>query len=175
MSNPFSRRVLLLLACVAWGSVLAQNAAKPSETLSLQGGALRQQRVLSTADLGRQPPQAMVSFVQSRGEPGHETRSTARGVRLAHLIEQAGLTEAARVDWKNLLVTVTATDGYRAMFTWAELINTPAGQDVLVLFERDGQPLDAREGRMAVLATGDLRLGPRHVRNAMLVEVRPAD
>ncbi len=166
------RRSILVLALAAVGA-FAQQPVRPSEALYVFGTALRQHRVLTPADLAAQPPQAIGSFVQARGEPGQESRSTVRGVRLASLVDAAGLTETARADWKNLLVTVTATDGYRAQFTWAELTNTAAGQGVLVLFERDGQPLDAREGRIALLATGDLRQGPRHVRNALRVEVRP--
>lgn len=158
---------LLLAAPVAW----AQD--RPSDAVTLQGSALRQQRAFTAADLAAQPPRSIATFVQSRGAPGNESRSTVRGVRLASLIDAVGLTGQARSDWKNLLVTVTATDGYRAQFTWAELTNTPAGEGVLLLFERDGRPLDAREGRIALLATGDLRLGARHVRNALRVDVRP--
>lgn len=167
------RRAALLLVLLAGAGARAQDAARPSEVLYLHGSALRQHRVLTPADLAAQPPEAIATFVQARGAPGSEQRSTVRGVRLVRLIEAAGLTERARGDWKSLLVTVTATDGYRAQFTWAELANTPAGEGVLVLFERDGQPLDAREGRIALLATGDLRLGARHVRNALRIEVRP--
>jgi len=72
-------------------------------------------------------------------------------------------------------VIATATDGYRAVFTWAELSNTPAGDGVLVPYERDGEPLGAREGQISLLATGDLRLGARHVRNLVKLQVRQLD
>ena len=166
------RRLLLASALLARGVAQAQDNARPSEVLYLHGSALRQHRILTPAELAAQPAETIASFVQSRGAPGSESRTTVRGVRLARLIERSGLTQAARNDWKNLLVTVTATDGYRAQFTWVELTNTVAGEGVLVLFEREGAPLDAREGRIALLATGDLRLGARHVRNALRIEVR---
>jgi hypothetical protein len=166
------RRSFLLLVLAA-ATAGAQPADRPSEVVYLHGTALRQHRVLTPAELAAQPPQSIATFVQTRGSPGNESRSTVRGVRLASLIDATGLTEKARADWKNLLVTVTATDGYRAQFTWVELTNTPVGEGVLLLFERDGQPLDAREGRIALLSTGDQRLGARHVRNALRIEVRP--
>jgi hypothetical protein len=167
------RRLMCLAALLAPAALPAQERARPSEVLYLHGDALVQHRVFTPSDLAGQPPDSIGAFVQSRGTPGSESRSTVRGVRLAKLVEGAGLTAAAQADWKNLVVTVTATDGYRAQFTWVELTNTSAGTAVLVLFERDGAPLDAREGRIAVLAGGDLRLGARHVRNALRVEVRP--
>jgi hypothetical protein len=153
----------------------AQNPARPSEVVYLHGSAIAPHRVITRDELAQQPAEAIGEFTQSRGAPGAESRSTVRGVRLVRLIERMGLTPAARANWKNLLVTVTATDGYTAQFTWAELSNTPAGEGVLLLFERDGQPLDAREGRIALIATGDLRLGARHVRNVLRIEVRALD
>ena len=172
MNAPRRMLVLASLGLLA-GAVRAQDAGRPSEVLYLHGSALKQARVLAPADLAAQPAEAIATFVQARGAPGAESRSTVRGVRLVRLVEAAGLVERARGDWKNLLVTATATDGYRAQFTWAELANTAAGEGVLVVFERDGRPLDAREGRIALLATGDLRLGARHVRNLLRIEVRP--
>ncbi len=165
------RRALLLLALAA-PVLRAQAQARPSESVSLRGSALQAPRTLAPSDLAAQPATQVMEFAQPRGAPGAEQRSMVRGVRLVGLIEPA-LTEAARADWKNLLVTVTATDGYRAQFTWAELSNTAGGYGVLLLFERDGRPLDEREGRIALLATGDQRLGPRHVRNVLTIEVRP--
>jgi hypothetical protein len=66
-----------------------------------------------------------------------------------------------------------ATDGYRAVFSWGELFNTDAGQQVLVIVAQDGRPLDAREGPLALRALADRRPGPRHVRNLCAVIVRP--
>lgn len=170
-----ARRLLLVASLLAAaGGALAQNTARPSEVLTLHGPALQASHVLTADDLAALPPELLGEFRQSRGAPGAEVGSTVRGVRLARLVERLGLTPPARADWKNLLVTVTATDGYRAHFTWVELVNTPAGEGVLLVFERDGQRLDTREGRIALYSTGDFRLGARHVRNALRVEVRPA-
>lgn len=165
------------IACAAAASPLlhAQPLARPSEVLYVHGAAMAAHHVLTPQDLAAQPAGMIGTFAQSRGVPGQETRSVVRGVRIAPLVERLGLKPAAREDWNNLLVTVTATDGYRAQFTWAELVNSPVGEGALLVFERDGQPLDAREGRIALYSTADLRLGPRHVRNALRLEVRPVD
>lgn len=169
------RRSLLALALAitaASGASVAQHAARPSTRLYLHGNALQAHRIIEPQELAALPPELLGSFSQSRGTPGAEQRSMVRGVRLAALVERVvGLKPSARADWKNLLVTVTATDGYRAHFTWVELANTAAGEAALVVFERDGQPLEAREGAVAVLSPGDFRLGARHVRNALRIEV----
>lgn len=43
---------------------------------------------------------------------------------------------------------------------------------VLVVFERDGQPLADREGRIALVSGRDLRTGPRSVRWLTRIDVR---
>ncbi len=169
------RRTLLAMMLAAVTAAGAQTLVRPSEVVYVHGSAMQAHRILTPAEIAAQPGDAVGSFTQSRGTPGAETRSTVRGARLAPLIERLGLKPAARANWKNLLVTVTATDGYTAHFTWTELTNTPVGEGVLLLFERDGQPLDAREGHVALLSAGDFRLGARHVRNVVRIEVRAVD
>jgi hypothetical protein len=46
---------------------------------------------------------------------------------------------------------------------------------VLVLYERDGNPLAKNEGPIALISAKDLRTGPRHVRWLKEVEVRLVD
>lgn len=138
-------------------------------------GALQTNRVLTADDLRAMPAAMQQSFTQTRTVGGVEQRTTLRGVKLPALLEQIGLSAQARAEWKTLLVTATATDGYRAIFAWPELSNTPVGEGVLVVYERDGQPLQAREGRLALQSTGDFRMGARHVRNLLRIEVSLLD
>ena len=66
----------------------------------------------------------------------------------------------------------TASDGYKAIFSWGELFNSRIGRGLLVVFERNGKPIDDSEGRIALLSTEDDRMGPRHVRWLKRIEVR---
>ncbi|MFM2397877.1 MAG: hypothetical protein RL341_34 [Pseudomonadota bacterium] len=157
------------------GTILAQSSLpttpRASTILYVFGNALQANSVLRPEDL-RQLPEAMQSsFTQTRSVAGSEQKTTVRGVKLPALIERLGLSNAGKANWKTLLITCTATDDYRAIFTWPELINSPAGEGVLVLHERDGQSLVAREGLIALQTTGDFRLGARHVRNLLRIEV----
>lgn len=70
------------------------------------------------------------------------------------------------------VVEAVATDGYRAVFSWGELLNATAGQQALIITALDGQPLDDAEGPLALRALADLRPGPRHVRNLCGLVVR---
>jgi hypothetical protein len=63
------------------------------------------------------------------------------------------------------VIEAVATDGYRAVFSWGELFNSSLGDQVLVISTQDGKALDAAAGPLALRSLGDLRPGPRHVRN----------
>jgi hypothetical protein len=180
-----NRRSFLLStpAFVAFGTALiaasgnshGQNAApttpRASTMLYLFGDGLQANSVLSPEDLRKLPDTMQGSFVQTRTAAGAEQKTAVRGVKLPALIERIGLSKAGNSNWKTLLVTCTATDDYRAIFTWPELTNSPTGEGVLVLHERDGQPLVEREGLISLQSTGDFRLGARHVRNLLRIEV----
>jgi predicted neutral ceramidase superfamily lipid hydrolase len=79
--------------------------------------------------------------------------------------------EAVRHDKRRTVIVATASDGYRVVFSWAELYLTTIGEGVLVVLARDGKPLDDREGRIALVSLKDTHTGPRHVRWLQRVDV----
>ena len=70
-----------------------------------------------------------------------------------------------------MVIVARATDGYVVTFSWNELYNTAIGKDVLVAWEKDGKPLDVREGQLLLISGQDIKTGPRHVRNLSSIEV----
>jgi len=131
-------------------------------TLSLSGDALREF-----------PAPAQTSYRSSREVAGQAQSTTeVRGVCLLAVLEQAVLAERDRFDWRRTAVIAIARDGYRAVFAWPELANTAGGLQVMVAYERDGAPLGAQEGPLAIHAPGDTRTGPRHVKWLQRIEVR---
>ena len=66
-----------------------------------------------------------------------------------------------------------ASDGYEVVFSWAELFVSPVGDDVFVVYERDGAPLPDDEGRIALVVATDLRPA-RHVKWLRTLVLRTA-
>ncbi|HEU5295776.1 MAG TPA: molybdopterin-dependent oxidoreductase [Burkholderiaceae bacterium] len=95
-----------------------------------------------------------------------------RGVRLMDLLEQAGLAERDRSDWRKAVVIATGRDGSRTVFSWPELAYTAAGTEAMVAYERDVAPLSASEGPLAIHVPGDERRVARDVKQVQRIEVR---
>ncbi len=165
------RRAWAACGLLALATLQAPAMAQPADVVDVVG-AVRQPLRLDAPALAAFPADAQANADLTRRVDGSERVTRLRGVRLAAVLERAALDERDRLDWRKAVVLATATDGYRAVFSWPELVNTEAGRQVLLVYERDGAALDAREGAVALHALGDLRGGPRHVRNLVRLEIR---
>jgi DMSO/TMAO reductase YedYZ molybdopterin-dependent catalytic subunit len=164
----FLRWVASAVFCAAAAQAAAQNVTTELEVvgevnanlrLTLEG--LRAIAVHSARDL----PAAVAGAL---AEPYREYT----GVLLTEVLDKAGLRSERKDDWRRLYVVATASDGYKAVFSWGELFNSRIGRGALVVFERRGKPIDDSEGRIALVSTEDDRIGPRHVKWLKRIEVR---
>lgn len=94
-----------------------------------------------------------------------------RGVRLTDVLDHVGIDFKAHKDDRRMVIVARATDGYVVTFSWSELYNTAVGKDVLVAWEKDGQPLEAGEGQLLLISGQDIKTGPRHVRWLSRIDV----
>ncbi|WP_431263958.1 molybdopterin-dependent oxidoreductase [Roseateles chitinivorans] len=166
-----------MAACVAVAlmSTMASAAlaAGPVTGQIQVGGAVRSPLTLTVDDLRAFPADQIGTFTLKKEVEGREQSTTVRGVRLAAVLERAGVVGKDRHEWKSMAVIATASDGYKVVFSWPELTNTDVGAGVLVIFERDGRALDDGEGRIALVSGRDLRSGPRHVKWLSKIEIKP--
>ena len=127
---------------------------------------------LSVTDLGKFPVQRVDDTRVVRGQSG-SADSTRRfaGCLLRDVLNAAGIVDRDRFDLRKTIIVASASDGYKAIFSWAELFNTATGEGVLIVYERDGAPLGNDEGRIALVSLKDLRPGPRHVKWLAAVDV----
>ena len=82
------------------------------------------------------------------------------GCLLRDVLDRAGLVETRRFDLRRSVVIATASDGYRAVFSWAELYLSPIGDGAMIVYERDGAALPDSEGPLALVSLKDTRPGP---------------
>ena len=169
------RRVLALCALTVATATFAQTPPSGSTSLLVLGN-VESNLTLTVGDLQRLPVQRVEDVRQIRmaGAPGKDGEQTRRyaGVLLRDVLNSAKLIEKERHDLRRSIVVATATDGYQAVFSWAELFLSPIGDGALVIFERDGAPLPASEGPLALVSLRDTQPGPRHVKWLAKLEVR---
>ncbi|MBC7857634.1 MAG: molybdopterin-dependent oxidoreductase [Burkholderiaceae bacterium] len=172
--------IRVILACCALAlcgpSAAAGKAANPAQYVTESmtvSGAVEHALTLRVADLRQFPPQQLgeVPLVCQTGAKVGQLENF-KGVLLRDILEKAVVVSHDHNDVKKMLIIATASDGYKVVFSWSEIFNSPVGDGVLVFFEKDGQPLADDEGRIAMVSSKDLRTGPRHVKWLQGIEVR---
>jgi DMSO/TMAO reductase YedYZ molybdopterin-dependent catalytic subunit len=153
----------------------AQGAGQATTTLTVKG-SVEHEITLTVDELKRLPVQRVddVRSVRDAAEaaPSLETTRHYVGCLLRDVLERAKPVEKKRLDFRRSIVIATASDGYRAVFSWAELYFSPIGEGALVVYERDGTPLADDEGKIALVSLKDTRPGPRHVKWLQSIELR---
>ncbi len=167
--------VFSLCAVIAATGASAQTPPQGAATLLVSGNVDRK-LTLGISDLQRFAVQRVedVRQIKMAGVSGKDGEQTRRytGVLLRDVLTSAKLVEKERHDLRRSIVVATATDGYQAVFSWAELFLSPIGEGALVIFERDGAPLPASEGPLALVSLRDTQPGPRHVKWLAKIEIR---
>lgn len=95
----------------------------------------------------------------------------AKGVLLEDVLNMAGIKEADHNAPNRMCIVVTAHDNYRVVFSWHEIFNTRIGDGVLVLLERNGQPIDVEQGPFVLISAMDYLTGGRYVKKLKSIEV----
>ena len=151
-SQPADALVSVVVASEAPVRITAGELASLTERRSTQ------RRTVSTA-------------AAASAAPAVEQSITYTGVLLRDLIGSIpGFAQRGRAQ-RFMVFEAVAGDDYRAVFSWGEIFNGDGGEQALVVRAQNGQPLDAAQGPLALRALGDLRPGPRHVRNLCAIVV----
>jgi hypothetical protein len=156
-------RGVLLALLVFWGApaiAIAQAPAQSSATAAqpASGAALvvtgDVPTPLSLDDLRHMPRKTLTVT------NGHTHKlETYAGVPLADLLARAGLPQGEKLRGAAMTTYVIAegADGYRALFSAAELDSSFEDSDVIVADTLDGAPMGAHEGPLKLVAPHDKR------------------
>jgi DMSO/TMAO reductase YedYZ molybdopterin-dependent catalytic subunit len=145
---------LILCAMFLAGTAAAQNGATAAPSVLTIGGDVTTPLTLSVANLEKMP-QTTLRVVN----PHSHKPETYQGAPLDTLLQQAGVPhgEAIRGKWMTAYVLATAADGYRVVYSLAELDPAFLDSDVLVADQMNGAPLSAHEGPLKLVAPRDKR------------------
>jgi DMSO/TMAO reductase YedYZ molybdopterin-dependent catalytic subunit len=146
--------LLLSIGC----SVLPASAQKQAATTGPSevtiGGAVTTPLTISVADLKKMPR----TTLHVTDEHSHQAQ-VYQGVALATLLQKAGVPhgEQIRGPWMAAYVIVEAADGYRVVFSIAELDSAFLDSDVLLADSLDGAPMGVGQGPLKLVAPRDKR------------------
>jgi DMSO/TMAO reductase YedYZ molybdopterin-dependent catalytic subunit len=117
-------------------------------------GAVSTPLVLTVSDL-KKMPRKKLSVVN----PHNKQTETYEGVLLEELLHRAGVPQGEQLRGASMAtyVIVGAEDGYRVVFSLAELDSGILESEVIVADTMDGAPLGAKEGPFRLVAPHEKR------------------
>jgi len=150
---------LTLLLVILLGQVfatapaaLAQAAAAAPELRI--GGAVPTPLVLTLGDLKKMPRKTLSVL-----NPHDQKKETYEGVLLEDLLQRAGVAHGEHLRGAAMAtyVIAEADDGYRVVFSLAELDSGIVDSEVIVADTMDGAPLAAKQGPFRLVAPHEKR------------------
>lgn len=97
-----------------------------------------------------------------------------RGVMLDEVIGKAEVLKINHDDTKKMYLVAASDDGYRVVYSWQEIFNSPMGAGVVVVLERDGEVFDGSASRIELISTSDYFTGARYVKGLCEIDIRMA-
>ena len=160
--SPLHRVACLVLALLplslpARGQQSAPSRAATGPVEFKIGGAVTTPLIVTAADL-KALPRKTIRVVNTHNNNKTEVYE---GVPLAELLAKAGLPQGEQIRGPLMAeyVLVEAADGYRVIFSLAELDSSFLDSDVLVADTMDGSPISGNEGPYKLVAPHDKRPG----------------
>ena len=155
------RPCYVFIPAAVWLFLVALNqtsnwaAAQTAPTGELRiGGAVATPLTLTVADLKKMPRKSLTVDNPHTGK-----KETYVGVPIEELLRKAGVPEGENLRGKSLAtyIVAEAEDGYRVVFSLAELDSGITDSDLIVADTMDGSPLGEKVGPLRIVAPHEKR------------------
>lgn len=93
------------------------------------------------------------------------------GISLKEVLLKVGLNVSNPKLYSEFYFTCIASDGYKVVFSWNEMFNTPIGDQVLMVTAYDGTTANKTEDRIAIVSPADKATGRRYLKNLETIRV----
>lgn len=168
--------ILLMFLALSVPDVFAHEHDDPEKYATSQlviDGAVRNRLSLDVTDLRNRelmelndvPMRCSETRIKSEGD-------SYRGIPLRDLLEAAEPDIENHRDKNLIYLVASASDDYHVLFSWHEIMNTDTGNHVLVFIEKNGAPIDAKEGYIALIAAKDRYTCSRHIKWLQSITVK---
>ncbi len=102
------------------------------------------------------------------------TLKKCKGILLKELLTNVPFGAASPKAVSECFIVCTATDGYKVVFSWNELFNSPTGEHTLILTEVNGIPTSSLKEGIAIVTPTDFATGRRYVKNLQTIRIERA-
>lgn len=166
-------RLFLFTLFIFSNSVIwAQHNAKPSDSLIISG-AVKQPLSFTFPDLEKYATEK-INDVRITNHLG-ELKGTAkqlRGFSITRLLDKIVFSEANPKLLSEYYFVFVASDQYKVVYSWNELMNSDTGKQTYILTEKDGKKVSETDERILLVTPADYKTGRRYIKGLKEIMVK---
>lgn len=159
--------ILVFTSLIAFG----QKTNQPTESISITGQVVKELK-FTLDDIKEYPMVAMddVIITNYRGQ-SHSVAKELKGVLVKDLLSDMQLKEEKQKLFSEFYLVFIAKDGYKVVYSWNEIFNSPIGDSLFLITSRDGKSIKDMEERILILTPIDFHTGRRHIKGLQEIVV----
>ncbi|MBL0742777.1 hypothetical protein [Chryseolinea lacunae] len=168
------KRILFTLLIVAPFCLAAQTTTK-TESFTVNG-KVKSPVTITLADVKKLKAYNLGDVVITNHLG--EVKSTAKnlsGVLLKDVLKDIALDTDQPKLYSEYYFVCRGNDGYKVVYSWNELFNTPIGNSVYLLTEKNQETIQQMKESILMLSSQDERTGRRYLKNLEAITVRRAE
>lgn len=170
-----TRLFLSLLIGVNLFTLSAQRIIPATDSFSVEGKVVKS-LVVTLKDLEAIPAVMIKDQIiyNHKGEI-KDTLTGLKGVLLKTVLDPVEFMYDKPKELNEFYFVMTASDGYRVVFSWNEIYNTEAGNQFYLITEMEGENIKASDQRIVFISAADSQPGRRYIKGLQKIEVKQVD
>ncbi|RYE30739.1 MAG: molybdopterin-binding protein [Sphingobacteriaceae bacterium] len=151
--------------------VFAQEVLKPTNSFFISG-KVNKTVVITLDSLKQYPLKEMGNFkiTNHLGDFKHQDEHL-KGVLLKDVLSHTVFSVKNPKLLSTLYFVCAAADGYAVVYSWNELYNTPVGEQVFILMEKNGKKAETLPENIQMASMLDVKTGRRYMHNLSKIVV----
>lgn len=149
----------------------AQENTKPTSSFTIKG-EVKASKTITIQDFSKFAEKEIgdVVITNHLGEKKSEQKSL-KGILLKDVLQGVEINSESPKVLSEYYLVCRATDGYKVVFSWNELFNSPTGDKVYLVTSKGGKKASEMEESILMISPADFKTGRRFVKSLETIEI----
>jgi len=135
-------------------------------------GAVKQEKIITSSDIIHMQAHT-IGNVMITNHTGVEKglAKNLKGVLLKDILKDIAFAEETPRKLSEFYLTCIASDGYKVVLSWNELFNNETGNNLFIVTEKEGKPIQDMDESILLISPRDFTTGRRYIKGLQKIVV----
>lgn len=169
------KHILFIIALLSAGTLFAQEKSSPTSKFTITG-KVKQESVITMDSLKQYTVKNLgdIKITDHLGNFKHQD-DQLKGILLKDILSHTIYNTASPKLLSAFYFVCVGADGYKVVYSWNELYNTSVGDNVFIIMEKNGVPIDKLPERIQMTSYSDYKTGRRYLHNLDKIVVQSVE